>query len=83
MDKTTAAISGASEGEPKMKRIATIPMGRPGTADEVAKVALFLASDDASYVHGQVLNVNGGDFMSYCCARYCRTLPLILSSSGY
>lgn len=38
----------------------TIPMERIGTADEVAKVVLFLASDDASYVTGAVIPVDGG-----------------------
>ncbi len=37
-----------------------IPVGRMGRADEVAKVAVFLASDDASYINGTVLQVNGG-----------------------
>jgi len=38
---------------------ASIPMKRGGTPDEVAKVALFLASDLSSYVSGQVINVCG------------------------
>ncbi len=39
-----------------------IPMARIGTADEVARVVRFLCSQDASYVTGQVLSVNGGMF---------------------
>jgi 3-oxoacyl-[acyl-carrier protein] reductase len=36
-----------------------IPAGRPGDATEIASMALFLASDDASYVHGQIIAVDG------------------------
>lgn len=36
------------------------PLARWGTPDDVAKVARFLVSDDASYLTGQVINVNGG-----------------------
>jgi len=38
----------------------TVPMGRLGTAQEVAGCAVFLASDAAAYVTGHTLNVNGG-----------------------
>ena len=37
-----------------------IPMGRTGLPEEVAKVVRFLCSDDASYITGQVIPVNGG-----------------------
>lgn len=40
-----------------------IPLGRMGTADEVASTVAFLASDQAGYVTGQVLSVNGGMYM--------------------
>jgi NAD(P)-dependent dehydrogenase (short-subunit alcohol dehydrogenase family) len=40
--------------------VATIPMGRMGEPDEVAKAALFLASDDSSFVAGVELFVDGG-----------------------
>lgn len=42
------------------ERVASIAMGRIGTADEVASVALFLASDLSRYVTGQVIGVDGG-----------------------
>jgi NAD(P)-dependent dehydrogenase (short-subunit alcohol dehydrogenase family) len=40
--------------------VSTIPVGRIGTSDEVAKAALFLASDDSSFVTGIELFVDGG-----------------------
>jgi NAD(P)-dependent dehydrogenase (short-subunit alcohol dehydrogenase family) len=40
--------------------VSTVPVGRIGTTDEVAKAALFLASDDSSYVTGIELFVDGG-----------------------
>jgi 3-oxoacyl-[acyl-carrier protein] reductase len=40
-----------------------IPMGRMGTPDDVAAAVRFLASDEASYITGQVLAVNGGMYM--------------------
>lgn len=45
--------------ETREEMVKMIPMRRCGEAEEVAKVALFLASDMASYVSGQVISVNG------------------------
>jgi 3-oxoacyl-[acyl-carrier protein] reductase len=42
---------------------AQIPLGRPGTPADVASAVCFLASDEASYITGQVLHVNGGMYM--------------------
>lgn len=39
---------------------ATVPIGRPGQADEVAEAVLWLASPAASYVHGALIDVSGG-----------------------
>ncbi len=48
-------VTGASRGIG-----AEIALGRAGSAAEVAQVALWLASDAASYVHGTVVDVAGG-----------------------
>jgi 3-oxoacyl-[acyl-carrier protein] reductase len=40
-----------------------IPMGRLGTPDDVAGAVCFLASDEAAYITGHVLAVNGGMYM--------------------
>jgi meso-butanediol dehydrogenase/(S,S)-butanediol dehydrogenase/diacetyl reductase len=41
-----------------------IPMGRAGTGEDVAGPVTFLASDDAAYITGQTVNVDGGLIMS-------------------
>lgn len=40
--------------------IASVPLGRMGDADEIAKAAVFLASDDSSFIAGIELFVDGG-----------------------
>ena len=51
--------------EKRDRRLVHVPMGRFGESDEVANVALFLASDDASYVTGANLLVDGGLTAAY------------------
>jgi 3-oxoacyl-[acyl-carrier protein] reductase len=51
------------EGEQADKYKAGIPLGRFGTAEDIANVTLFLASDLSAYVTGQVLSVDGGLYM--------------------
>jgi NAD(P)-dependent dehydrogenase (short-subunit alcohol dehydrogenase family) len=41
-------------------RLASIPLGRPGTAEEVASMMVFVASDEASYATGAAFVVDGG-----------------------
>lgn len=45
------------------KMLASVPLKRPGTPEDVAKAVRFLASDDAAYITGVVLQVNGGMYM--------------------
>jgi 3-oxoacyl-[acyl-carrier protein] reductase len=48
----------------KAELLDSIPLGRLGEADEVAAAVAFLCSDDAAYITGETLHVNGGMFMS-------------------
>ena len=49
--------------EVKEKIVSRIPMKKYGLTEDIAKLAVFLASDDAKYITGQVINVNGGFLM--------------------
>jgi 3-oxoacyl-[acyl-carrier protein] reductase len=47
----------------KAKILASVPLGRMGKPEDIASAVKFLASEDASYITGQVLAVNGGMYM--------------------
>ncbi len=53
-----------SKPEGRANVAASTPLRREGNADEVARTAVFLVSDDASFVHGNNVDINGGLFMS-------------------
>lgn len=54
---TVATLDDPAE---RAKVLATIPMGRVGEPDEIASAVAFVASDAASFITGEILNVNGG-----------------------
>lgn len=56
----TTAMTEVLADAQKEKLLGAIPAGRMGTAEEIAAAAVYLASDEAAYVTGQTLHVNGG-----------------------
>lgn len=63
--KTELLMSFLNTDEKKKRRLVHIPMGRFGEAKEMAKAALFLASDDSSYLTGSNFLVDGGITAAY------------------
>jgi len=55
-----ARSAGVSEGEFRAVAVSRTPLGRVGQTQDIAKVALFLASDDSAWMTGEVLPVGGG-----------------------
>lgn len=56
-------LSDEMSSEMKATTISRIPAGRLGRPEEIARATAFLVSDDASYVFGETLSVNGGSYM--------------------
>jgi 3-oxoacyl-[acyl-carrier protein] reductase len=57
------AMTSSLTDEFRQNAVKMIPLGRLGTAEDVAQAVRFLASEEASYITGHVLNVNGGMVM--------------------
>jgi len=64
MDRDWSALQGLAEGEVWKQRIAGVPMGRPQQPDDVANLALYLASPASDYLTGQSINIDGGLMMN-------------------
>jgi acetoacetyl-CoA reductase len=60
----TEMVQAVPEDVMKSKILPLIPVGRLGEAEEVARSVVFLAGDDAGYITGSTLSINGGQYMS-------------------
>jgi 3-oxoacyl-[acyl-carrier protein] reductase len=65
LDRADAARSNQSFEAVRSASIQTIPLGRLGQPDELANLAVFLASEAASYITGSAIQVDGGLISSY------------------
>ena len=52
-----------SDPEAVRQMVDAIPLGRPGQPEEIGRAAVFLSSDDASFITGKILRVDGGACM--------------------
>ena len=56
----TPGTSGNLNDDVRRQTLAAIPLGRMGTSEDIAQLAVFLASDKSSYITGQIIVVDGG-----------------------
>ena len=64
--RETSKIESKSPNETKAHWIMDVPLGRLADPDDVARVVLFLVSDDSSFITGQAINITGGGTRKYC-----------------
>ena len=64
MDRDWTALNGQPPGEAFNSRVAAIPMGRAQQPQDVANLALYLASPASDYLTGQSINIDGGLMMN-------------------
>lgn len=57
------AMTAVLDEKQRTAMLSQIPLGRPGSDDDIAHAVRFLASDEAAYITGHVLDVNGGMYM--------------------
>ena len=65
--KEAAELSGKSLEETRRAFIAKIPWGRMEKPEDVAKLVVFLCTDDADYITGQAINIDGGEIVQCVC----------------
>lgn len=56
-------MSGSPESPVNIEAMKRIPAGRLGVADDVSAAVAFLVSEEASFINGAILDVNGGEFV--------------------
>lgn len=64
IDSTEGQRAGLESGEWLRRHVETIPLKRAATTDDIAAAVSFLCSEDADYITGQALNVDGGEEMN-------------------
>ena len=61
IDNEMGNLWGRPKGDSMQRRVDTVPLKRAASADEVANVGVFLASEEADYITGQTMYIDGGD----------------------